>query len=145
VVGAMTDMDLKQHLEKLRANAGVLNAHRDTLNLRVAELETELSKIRLGVSAWYPVGRYAIGYTNRIKGRSNHWQIVLRDTLEEGTTKKEWQEWPFNEAPTHLRIAGVAWLPDLLETLLKRADEMVVKVRTASGTVQGFVEAMKES
>jgi hypothetical protein len=68
-----------------------------------------------------------VGYT-KVGG---DWGLALRTTNGHNSFEDSHREevWPFNEAPRWLRVEGVGKLPDLLETLVKRADETTKKIQ----------------
>lgn len=131
--------------DSLKRAAADLNAARDTLTAQVQAFEQLIADAQPGVSAWYVYTRNpedgrdrAIGYS-KISG---HWRVGLRQTR---TTNGRYDPeiWPFNEAPTFMRIESVKFLPDLLATLVERVRRMTIQVRSRAKEVGEINQAIR--
>jgi hypothetical protein len=113
-----------------------LNTASDELGKPIQIWEAALKKLNLGVSAWVEIshGRHeeiwwdrGVGYT-KLRDR---WRIALRERDGNSYAPQEDSEevWVFNDAPRWMRIEAVGKLPDLLDALLKRAEETTKTIR----------------
>jgi hypothetical protein len=130
--------DVKEQISVLTQRTAQLNALRDELSDLYFSLEEVLQDLGLGVSAWYVAGRCAVGYS-RLGGR---WRIIIQDRHDKSDIK-DWDQWPCNEAPTYLRIDAVSWLPMLLETMVVRSDEMILKCEKAVTKIKKVLETAR--
>ncbi len=127
-----------------------LNAASDELAKPIQIWESALKKLNLGVPAWFEISsggdegdwwNRSVGYT-KLKDR---WGIALR-TREgcsfhpEGGVEEEL--WAFNEAPRWMRIESVGKLPELLDALLKQAEETTQKIRAKTGQANELADAI---
>jgi hypothetical protein len=112
-----------------------LNSVSDELAKPIKVWEAALKKLNLGVPAWVETSRggdepywwdRGVGYSKLKDG----WGIALRTRSGTDDPHDDFQEvWAFNDAPRWLRIEGVGKLPDLLEALLKQAEDTTKKLR----------------
>lgn len=143
--------------QKLATAASTLNTASDRLGKVVAELDTALKGLNLGITSWLDFSTWEegaewatdqIGYT-RIGGK---WGIAIRkisgnyqygeDTIH--------GEWLFSDAPRALRITAIDRIPEFLEKLvtdveattkrvnekLKESHELAEAIAKASGRAQ---------
>jgi methyl-accepting chemotaxis protein len=135
--------------KQLSAAAAELNAASDELSKPMSVCEAALKKLNLGISAWVELsgadsGGYwwdrGLGYA-QLKDR---WGIALR--MREGHVSDEVQDtvemWPFNDAPRWMRIEAVAKLPDLLEALLKQAEDTTRHIKKKIAMVNELIAAI---
>ena len=132
--------------------AGELNSASDQLAKPIATWEAILKKLNLGISAWVELsgsdeGDYwwdrGIGYA-KVK---DTWGIAIRTRSGTGSgdpNEEEEQTWPFNEAPRWMRIEAVGKLPDLLEALLKQAEDTTKKIKVSSTKASEYAEALSK-
>ena len=127
-----------------------LNAASDELSKPIYVWETALKKLNLGVPAWVDLssgedraGNWwdrGVGYT-KLK---DLWAIALRTReghhASDGSPSQEL--WPFNEAPRWMRIEAVAKLPELLEALLKQAEDTTQQIRKKIAQASELAEAI---
>jgi hypothetical protein len=130
--------------KKLLIAAKDLNTASDELGKAITVLDAVLRKLNLGVSAWVtlsgdesPEGDFwsrDIGYA-KIRGS---WGIALRDVSGHFAFPEEEkvEEWPFNEGPRWMRADAIGKIPDLLEKMLKQAEETTKKIKAK--TAQAF-------
>lgn len=55
------------------------------------------------------------------------------------------EKWLFNQAPRYMRAEGVAYIPDLMEALVDRAQVMIKKVEQSQLKVRQYVAALDET
>jgi hypothetical protein len=141
---------------KQLCNAAVdLNTASDELGKAISLWDAALQKLNLGVSAWVELSSgenegywwdRGIGYT-QMKGR---WGLALRDREGHYSAPDANSEeiWPFNEAPRWMRINAVGQIPDLLEALLKQAEDTTKKIKSkitqAYELAEAFGKVMEE-
>jgi hypothetical protein len=140
-----------QRLFKDLSGAAVdLNTVSDELNKPILALEAALKKLNLGLAAWVELsgsdagGSWwdrSVGYA-KIKDR---WAVTLRARDgRHGLDEEDSEElWPFNDAPRWMRIEAVAKLPDLLEALLKQAQDTTQKIKNKIAIASELAEAIK--
>ena len=128
-----------------------LNTSSDELSKPIYVCEAALKKLNLGISAWVELSGddsggdwwdRSLGYT-QLKDR---WCIALR--TREGhhaNSDHDTEElWSFNDAPRWMRIEAVAKLPEVLEALLKQAEETTQKIRKKIAQANELVEAINK-
>jgi hypothetical protein len=124
--------------KRLAASADVLSSKSDEFAKLVETVDWVLKRLNLGVTAWERfsgddnngTGEYwsnDVGYAKV----NRKWGIAIRvrsgnhtDAIED----REYEEWPFNDAPRPLRIEAIDKIPDLLEMLIKAADKTAKKI-----------------
>lgn len=137
--------------KQLSTAANDLNTASDELSKPIQVWEAALKKLNLGVPAWVDLsssenGTYwwdrGVGYT-KIKDR---WAIVLRTRSGDYTDSEGDSEeiWPFNDAARWMRIEGVAKLPELLEALLKQAEETTKRIRNRIAQANELADAISK-
>lgn len=112
-------------LSGLKAVAAELNASSDALKAVLADVESALKDVSLGVEAWatfaWEGGRqdfqYAIGYAKPF----GKWGLALRTT----DMDSESDVVMLNDAPRVLRIEAAGHIPELLTALEARASELL--------------------
>ncbi len=127
---------VKVTYKQLSQAASGLNSASDELTKAIRAVEARLKGLNLGIPAWVRMAGgetgpqwwdRGIGYV-RLKDR---WGIALRTREGNDNFPDDDSEelWAFDEAPRWLRIDGVGKLPDLLDALLKQAEETTLKIR----------------
>jgi hypothetical protein len=135
--------------KRLSHAASDLNAASDELNKPIQAYEAALKKLGLGIPAWVELsgadsgGQWwerSVGYT-RLKDR---WGIALRTRqgIHSREDNDEEELWPFNDAPRWMRIEAVAKLADLLEALLKQAEDTTQKIRKKLALANELADAI---
>jgi hypothetical protein len=116
----------------LATEAEALNVASDTLGQSIAEVDSALKTLNLGIDAWVLVdewaeengdwGRRELGYA---KVGHSKWGISLRDREgnEYSAVVSKDEQWLFNDAPRALRIRAVDKLPGLLEKLIEKVED----------------------
>jgi len=129
-----------------------LNAASDQLGKPISIWEAILRKLNLGISAWVEIsgndeGYYwwdrSVGYT-KLK---DTWGIAVRKRNGTGSgdpNEVEEETWAFSEAPRWMRIEAVGKLPDLLEALLKQAEDTTNKIKTSIARACEFADALSK-
>ncbi|MBZ5729233.1 MAG: hypothetical protein LAP87_30200 [Acidobacteriia bacterium] len=111
----------------------------DELCDNIVPLDRALAKFDLGVSGWFAIagnqhedGSYwsrEIGYARVGK----KWGIALKKV--EGRAGDEYDDeevWLFKDAPRWMQIESVTKIPDLFDTLIKRAEDTISKLKRKS-------------
>jgi hypothetical protein len=139
---------------QLSTVAADLNAVSDELGKSIAEIDTSLKKLNLGISTWLTIhggdGSYRgdssywsrdIGYT-KVEGK---WGISLRKV--EGNYQypddEKTEEWLFNDAPRSLRLEAIDKIPELLEELSKEAVKTTKNIRAKLDEAKAVAEVLK--
>ncbi len=112
-----------------------LNSAVDELCDNISPLDRALSKLNLGVSAWYQIAGHEdddmtfwsrdIGYSKIGKD----WHIAIRKTSGHEPDVYHEEVWPFDEAPRWMQIESVGKIPDLFDELIKRTEDTIKKIR----------------
>jgi hypothetical protein len=143
----------KNIYKQLSLAATDLNTASDGLADAMHLLDDTLKRLNLGVSAWVTVsgnddqdGNWwsrSIGYTQvgdkwgiALKDASGHYAIPDRDSVE---------KWLFNDAPRWMRVESVGRIPDLLEALLKQAEDTTKKIKAKTDEALALVQAVTRS
>ena len=140
--------DIQNAYKQLSRAAVELHTASDALGQPIEVWEAALKKLNLGVSAWVELSSgengtqwwdRGIGYT-----KLKDWGIALRRREGDFTRPDDDREevWPFNEAARWMRIEGISMLPELLEALLKQAEDTTNKIRTKIEQANGLAEAI---
>jgi hypothetical protein len=135
--------------QKIPALSASLNTVSDQLAKSVNELDGILKRFGLGIPVWVVFNQRAeipyydndeIGYA-KIGGR---WGISIRtfQGTEERGQPTIVEQWPFNEAPRHLRVQGAEKLPDLMEAMVTNATEMEKRIVERTSDVKAVAETM---
>jgi hypothetical protein len=134
-----------ESVQKLSLVATNLNNASDELSQAISAIDAVLQSLNIGLATWTKIEegngmpddeRYwqrDIGYAKI----GNKWGIALRDIAGHYSCQEEetCDSWLFNDAPRWLRIEGVARIPDLLEALIKNAEETTKKVKAKTSEV----------
>ncbi len=142
---------VQNSFKQLSLAAAELNAASDALAVAMSVWEAALEKLNLGISAWVTISGSGgedddwwtrdVGYT-RIRGK---WGIALKTASGNYSCPEmdSEEKWLFNDAPRWMRIEAVGKIPELLEALLKQADDTTKK--TKAKTEQAYELAMAMS
>ncbi len=152
--------DLSQRIERIQnavrqfpTASASLNTATDQLSQSIGQVDAILKKFSLGVPTWVSfyeaVNHEAeyfysedIGYA-KIGGK---WGVAIRTTeWERDPGDKTVEEWLFNDSPRLLRVRAVEKIPELLEALLERADEMTEKIKKKTAQVDAFAAAINSA
>ena len=123
--------------QELTSVARTLNKASDQLAKVIAPLDDALKALNLGIASWVSFNQcsddnedYAydqVGYC-KVGGK---WGIALRSV----SGNYNWPDdtnvdgpWLFNEAPRKLRIEAIDRIPELLEALVKNAEDTVDRI-----------------
>ena len=130
-----------------------LNGASDGLADAILMLDDTLKRLNLGVSAWVTVsgnddqdGNWwsrDLGYTRigdkwgiALKSASGHYGNPDGDSVE---------KWLFSDAPRWMRIESVGKIPDMLEALLKQAEDTTQKIKAKTDEALALVQAVSQS
>ena len=143
---------VKKSFSALSEVSSVLNASSDRLSNNITALEAQLKKVSLGVSSFeifddrlphsdgmfYDVDK--IGYC-KINGK---WGFAIETMAgrEDEEGHRNYELWPFNEAPRAKRVKAVKAIPALLDRLARDAASMVDDVDAGSDFVEEITRAL---
>jgi hypothetical protein len=139
----------------LRSAAKDLNSISGELSKSIAEIDSALKRLNLGVTVWVPIRKgdelpdrpsywsEDIGYA---KVRSN-WGICLRtvDGDYQNPDQEETERWLFNDAPRILRISAIEKIPELLEKLSSEAVKTTQAISAKLAEAQAVASAVKDA
>jgi hypothetical protein len=139
--------------KQLSVAAKNLNTASDELGKAVSVLDSALQILNLGVSAWVRIsgGRNDdtfdwwsrdLGYTKV----GNKWGLALKEVNGNMIPPEEEsaEVWLFNEAPRWMRAEAVGKIPDLLEALVKQAEDTTKKIKEKTTQVHELAAAMSK-
>lgn len=140
--------------QQLSTAASTLNAESDQLTKQVAELDSALKPLNVGLVCWIdlPGGwtspdhseSYSeqVGYA-KVGGK---WGISIRTVkCWEFAEESKVEEYAFNDAPRRLRLAAVDYIPELLEALVEAAAKATERISRKTAEVQQLVAAVRGS
>lgn len=135
---------------KLSEVASALNEVSDSLGQQIAELDSTLKKLNLGVTVWVPfrgnvednvLWSEDLGYA-KVRGK---WGVALRTFVQPCDDEPQVEEWLFNDAPRQLRLSAVEKLPELLEKLSQQGEQTTQEVCCKVAEVGELVDAVKKA
>jgi hypothetical protein len=145
---AMTGVNFDQ----LRAMSARLNEASDALSAQIAQLESILNGLKMGVTAWVEIGRYMeeadgryitnvlmLGYAKH-KGK---WCLLHSDGYDEFPENETVV--PLREAPRLERIAAVDKIPDLVKQLEANAADVIAKASAKAAQLSGLIADLAPS
>ncbi|HME01192.1 MAG TPA: hypothetical protein VKM93_28250 [Terriglobia bacterium] len=139
--------------KQLSLAANSLNSASDELGKAISVLDEALKRLNLGVSAWVQLstggGDITSNWWSRNVGYTkigDKWGLALN--TESGDYQYPDQDseetWLFNEAPRWMRIEAVGRIPDLLEALLKAAEDTTKKIKDKTAQAYELAVAMSK-
>jgi hypothetical protein len=141
---------VQNSFKQLSLAATNLSTATDELGRAISVWDAALKKLNLGVSAWVELssGRDGFHWWDRSVGYAklkDRWGIALRERegIDPAEENDEVETWPFSEAPRWMRIEGVGKLPDLLDALLKQAEDTTKKIRGRIGEACDLAKAIE--
>ncbi len=138
--------------KQLSLTAATLNSASDDLGAAMSVLDAALKKLNLGISAWVAVSGNSdedgswwsreIGYT-RI---GDKWGIALKTASGDYNwpDRDSVEKWLFDDAPRWMRIEAVGKIPDLLEALIRQAEDTTKKIKHKTADVLELAAAMSK-
>jgi hypothetical protein len=140
---------LAANYKQLAVAAKSLNEASDEFNTTLEPIEKALERLHLGLECWVRVKTYAvddpeyhyrdIGYGRRL-GR---WGILLRECEGDESRQMGTEErWFFSEAPRMFRVEAIEKVPDLLERLIKKADNATRRIKSTTAMVRQYADAI---
>jgi hypothetical protein len=144
----------------LAKTASQLNFVSDALGKYVAEIESGIKSLNLGVASWVTIHEWTsedglvtryeqLGYEKIGK----NWCIAVRSyrVAEWSEDYLDYEIWAFNDGPRHLRIDAIDKLPALLQRLDKAAAnvakslaEKLPEACNAASEITAVVEAQRK-
>lgn len=135
----------------LIGSAKSINEASGELAKPIASLEKALKRLNLGVACWTKIndGRDGYDYWSQDVGYSRvrgTWRLAIRtvEGREDDPGREFQEEWPFGEAPRHLRIKAVSRLPELIEALVKATDATTARLKKQVAPAQELATAVNE-
>ena len=126
-----------------------LNEASDELGSAVSDLDAALQKLNLGISAWVQLsgGEEEYNWWSRDIGYAkvkDKWGIGLKTSSGNYASPERDSEelWLFNDAPRWMRTVAVGKIPDLLEALLKKAQDTTKAIKKKTVQVYEFAAAI---
>jgi hypothetical protein len=139
---------VQRAVQQLPTVAAALNAATDALGNSVSKLDALLKKFSLGVPTWVSFSSHRgdegyykedIGYS-KLNGR---WGIAIRTVSGDfANPDDDIEQWPFNDAPRLLRVNAVEKIPELLDALIEKSEEMTKAIAVKAGEVDALTKAM---
>jgi hypothetical protein len=132
-----TPEDIHASFTRLSAAATTLNNASDELSHSVSIVEDKLQALNLGVAAWAEADRdedehdnytvVLLGYTKV----GNQWGVAIQRQIGNfNNPDDERQEtWLFDDAPRMLRLEAIDYLPELIMSMAKTAEENAERAR----------------
>ncbi len=135
----------------LADSAARLNSCSDELGKTIRPIDVALKKLNLGVVAWYTYvgseksdsdGYYSyrrIGYA-KMGGK---WGLALSTgSGYDFADVDNYEEWLFNDAPRSMRLEALDHIPDLLEHLVKEANNVAEDLQRKTETARKLAETI---
>ncbi len=139
--------------KQLSLAAKSLNTASDELGKAISIFDAALQKLNLGVSAWAQLSgnedsatldwwSRSLGYTKV----GDKWGIALKKASGNFNWPEDESEelWLFNEAPRWMRIEAVGKIAELLEALLKQAEDTTRKIKERTKQAYELAAAMSK-
>jgi hypothetical protein len=129
---------LQSSFQQLTVAASTLNQSSDQFGAAVSKLDSALTNLNLGVSAWFCYANYQdpegsqyrteeqLGYAKIGNRRGLALQIVAFDDVNDDYEVKD--SWLFNDAPRELRLRAVEYIPELIDALVKETTRTAERV-----------------
>jgi hypothetical protein len=145
---------VQSSFQHLAESSGTLNSASDGLSKLVAELDSALKPLNIGLVCWVDIHapwtsedgsqtyREQLGYSKK----GGKWGVALR-TINEFmyNDDPDVEEWAFNDAPRQLRLRAVDRIPELLDEMVKQAAKFTKEIAEKTLQVQQLVSAIRGS
>lgn len=146
---------IQTNFQALSEVASSLNTASDELTKVVGKLDEALKKLNVGLTVWVKFADHGdpnnlswydcdqIGYC-KVDGK---WGISLRHIWgsEDWDDRNEDGPWLFNDAPREMRLRSVDKIPELIESLSKKAAETTKKIQEKTKEVGELASAIEEA
>lgn len=148
-IAALRRTRVELSLKQLTHEAELLNSASDILQEAITVIESRLKKMNLGIAAWHKCSGAKthseyLGYA-KFNGR---WGIGIKTVPVDPETKNEDHSnaeiWPFAAAPRYMRIDHSTKIPELLEVLVERAQEMTERLGQRKQALDEVIAVMNE-
>ena len=141
---------VRSSYQKLLTAATALNSASDRFAKLVAEIDTTLKPLNIGITSWvkmgsgwcdeHTTGYDQVGYT-KVGGK---WCIALSEVEgHEAFGEDKWEIWAFSEGPRSLRLKAIDYLPALLDELAEKAVDETKNIAERTTDLQQLVSALK--
>ena len=148
---------IQDQLQQLAAAAQTVNELSDQLTKYVADIETSLNKLNIGVTANVKTEQWSdeeglrstlwrLGYEKA----SKQWGFVLERLTEDRTDPDpdEWvtsESWAFKDAPREHRLCAVEKIPALLDALLDKSKEVASDISGKVSYAKSLANSLAQS
>jgi septation ring formation regulator EzrA len=139
---------------KLSEVAADLNKVSDSLGQMIADLDSALKKLNLGLTVWVQFrgndDTETLDYWSDELGyvkSGGKWGVALR-TVQGNYNHPDrdfTETWLFNDGPRQLRLASIPYIPQLLEKLSEHAANTTKQISEKLETTQELINAVKEA
>lgn len=121
------------------------------LSKTISNFETAVRRIGLQLSAWHMIAGHSepgAEYWTRDVGWAQvngQWCIAIRQTSGHDAVDQHSETiWAFDNAPKWICVEAAGKLPDLFETLVKRTQETIEKLKTRKRQADELAAAIEE-
>ena len=139
-------------LKELADSAVRLNFGSDEFAKAIGPIDVALKKLNLGISAWFEYrgsatdsdGDFAyshIGYA-KVNGK---WGLALSrcaGNIHDDPDDHNEEFWLFNDAPRSMRLEALDYIPDLLETLLREANNLAESLQKKAEQARALADTI---
>lgn len=133
---------LNAQLQQLTKASEKVNELTDELNRHVSDIEANVNRLTLGISVDVVVSTSSDEEGFRTQeiiiayGKvGNRWGIFIKKEVEDlrfpDPDNIDIDVWPFHEAPRDLRLKSVGYIPNLLDALIKKSEEIQSQIQDA--------------
>jgi uncharacterized phage infection (PIP) family protein YhgE len=141
------------YLTQLAAAARTLNEQSDLFTQQMAEVESAINKLNLGIPASVTVEEvktndFATHFLDLEYGKlDGRWCLIVTDYDDEVTSSEysNCKQWAYRDAPRELRLKVVQRLPQLLEQLLKSATAAVSEISKGAAIAKELAVNLSEA
>lgn len=140
-------------IKELSSAAQDLNTVSGELGKAISAIDAVLQTLNIGVPTWTTIAEGYEGeqhYWSRDIGYDkvgNKWGIALREA--EGDPNwppdESCDTWLFNDAPRRLRIEGIEKIPDLIDALIKKAQDTTEKIKAKTAKANQLATAIAQA
>jgi hypothetical protein len=133
--GSSDPSSVAADLKALAANSKILNQLTDDLTKQVAQIESIINALNLGISEWVVVDESfdpMSEWTDNTrllydKNEDGKWGLAIEkyeEHIQNPDLRRNYNAWAFRDAPRKLRLRAVAYIPALLGDLVKQSEEL---------------------
>lgn len=148
------DQSVSEQFVELASAAKNLNKASDELGNAIQAIDSALQRLNLGVPTWVTIqggeDPYTGNYWSRDLGYARvgkKWGIALctREGNYNNPDEENVEQWLFSDAPRWLRVDGIMRIPDLLQELVKQANETTSKIKSKTTEANQLAEMIAQA